>query len=125
MLSLQHCRRLLGPDAPSSNEELEEVRSVLYALAQICTGAFVEEHKNSHESSVNSSEAMAFDDESVLQSNVTMSSKFQLKTALKLVPADQAEVIEERAAILEYEGKCTRDEAERAALAINLEERRK
>ncbi|HET8671565.1 MAG TPA: hypothetical protein VFM05_13320, partial [Candidatus Saccharimonadales bacterium] len=42
-------------------------------------------------------------------------------TALQLVPKDQQAEIEERAAIVEFDGGLTRDEAERTALVMTFQ----
>lgn len=42
MLSLEQCRRLLGPGCELSDEELERLRDELYALADIAVAGFVD-----------------------------------------------------------------------------------
>ena len=43
-----------------------------------------------------------------------------LKAALQLVPAADHAAIEERAAIMEFDGEVPRDEAERAAIILTM-----
>jgi hypothetical protein len=42
MISLDECRKLLGPTCELSDEELERLRDDLYALADIVVTAFLE-----------------------------------------------------------------------------------
>jgi hypothetical protein len=42
MLSIEHCRRILGPGCQLSDDELERLREQLYALADIVTTVVIE-----------------------------------------------------------------------------------
>ena len=43
MLTLDECRKVLGPDCKLSDSELEVVRGQLYGLADIAIAAFIEQ----------------------------------------------------------------------------------
>ena len=94
MLSLERCRKTLGDDAPPTDEDLERLRRDLYALARVAVSAFGSHRAGERENTLNS--------------------------ALRLVPADEQETLEERAAIREYDGGRVRDDAERAVLSDSV-----
>nr|ADI23839.1 hypothetical protein [uncultured gamma proteobacterium HF4000_48E10] len=91
MLSLERCRKILGDDASLADEDLERLRRDLYALAHVAVSAFVTASAGDRQDS--------------------------LKAALRLVPTNAQEALEERAAIREYDGGLDRDDAERAVLS--------
>ena len=91
MLSLERCRKTLGDDAPRSDENLERLRRELYAPAHVAVSTFSVHHSGDRQDF--------------------------LEAALRLVPAHEHEVIEERAAIREYDGGLVRDDAERIVLS--------
>lgn len=86
MLSVQRCRELLGASAPSSDEDIEELRSQLYAVAVVWLGQGARPLEPSTDS------------------------------LLSALPEDDRVGVEERAAVLEYDGGVPRDLAERAAI---------
>jgi len=90
-LSIERCRALLGNDGDAlSDSELEALRDQFYAIASVASRAYL------------ARDASPF------------------RTALlRLSEADRIDV-EERAAILEFEGKLCRDLAERQALGQRL-----
>ena len=83
MLSLEHCKKVLGCKVKLSNQELATVREQLYLWASLTLDAW-DSRKTSN-----------FD------------------TAKRLMGDPIA--VEERAAIIEYEGNLSQDEAERSA----------
>jgi len=91
MLSLERCRKALGNDAPSADEDVKQIRRHLYAVADVAVSAF-----GTHNAA---------------------NRKNRLKAALRLVPATAQEALEEWAAIREFDGGVDRDEAERAVLS--------
>ncbi len=104
MLSLQHCRKLVGPECELSDEELATVREQFYSLASL---ALDMRHKG-----VKSSPRPA-------KTNKTSNC---FGKALRFVADDTRAEIEERAAIAEYDGNLARDEAERAPIAMTVED---
>jgi len=89
MLSLDHCRILLGRDVKLSDEDVAVLRDQFYCLAQLML-----DQRDGHKGS-------------------------PLKNPSKL-PIDR-ETLEERAAIMEFDGNLSREDAERNAVAQALE----
>lgn len=89
MLSLERCRQLLGDER--ADDDLERLRDSLYALADVVVAGF---HETRPSAPTN-----------------------PFRRALRLVPDEDHEALEERAAICEYDGGLGRDDAERAALS--------
>ena len=89
MLSLEKCRQILGNE--QADHDLERLRDALYGLAGVVVTGFLEQRI-------------------VIPAG-------QFKRALQLVPANERDALEERAAIREYDGGLERDDAERAALS--------
>ena len=96
MLSLQHCRKVLGTDFDGSDEELANLREQLYTLAMTTADSWLEKR-------------------------VAGSDRGFFQSATRLLPADQIETVEERAALIEFDGNYERDEAERLAIESVLE----
>jgi hypothetical protein len=90
VLSLQRCRELLGEECPYDDAELEELREQCYEIARVVVDT--------------RPQAVAPHTEPVFD---------------KLPPGERVEV-EERAAVMEFDGGLGRDHAERAALARYL-----
>lgn len=89
MLSLQTCRELLGHDSNITDGQIEQLRSQMYALASVGISA----HRR-----------------------MTAGPAGPFKSALSaLAPSALAEA-EERAAIADFDGGLSRDQAERLAL---------
>lgn len=100
MLSLDRCRRVLGESCALDNQELSELRTQFYDLAQMVIVTFERGPFQAHAGTTN------FD------------------SVITDVPASERDGIEERAAILQADAGCTRDEAERRAFHEYLERRR-
>lgn len=94
MLSLGRCRKLLGPENTVPDEKLVTLRDQLYCLAEL-----VLDLRDSSQR-VDRSVHGAFEQMAVSNEDLN---------ALK-----------ERAAIIEFDGKVSRDEAERRALELSL-----
>ena len=94
MLSLHHCRHILGSKAADSDDSIRQVREALYTLAHIAVDVYAKPPKS-----------MLVPD---------------FEAALGQVPPDARDDIEELAAIREYDGSCDRDLAERYALGDYL-----
>jgi len=91
VLSLEELQSLAGPHAAAIDEG---TRDQIYAVADSILDAFEVERRHV----------------------ATAASKARTNPFLRLVPIQQHEDVEERAAIREFEGGQPRDEAERAAL---------
>jgi len=93
MLSLQHCRKILGAKAPRSEEELVRLREQFYCLVEL---TFAIRDKSRRD----------FVDDASFE---------RVSNSI-----EDPETLEERAAIIEFEGNISRDEAERLAIGLSL-----
>ena len=93
MLSLTNCREILGADSANiSDAEMEALRDQLYYLATVTINT--------------------------LQADRGSSNAFSnLRLSLNQCLAERCIEVEERAAVMEFDGKLSRDEAERTAIA--------
>ncbi len=99
MLSVKSCREFLGLESGNlSDREIEALRDQLYCLATLTITHFVKTQS-----------------EGKSESNV-----LDFRTALSSFMHHEKEGIEERAAVMEFDGNLPRDEAERAAIALTL-----
>lgn len=94
MLSLQKCRSLLGADCKLTDAELEQLQRELYAVADVSIGALCAQKRSC---SGNGSKSQV------------------VSGCLGGIPEEERETVEERAAILEFEGGLKKPEAERQA----------
>jgi hypothetical protein len=92
MLSLRHCRTILGPKTAISDENLATLRDQLYCLA-----------------------ALALDNRDKTKRT---SSTFR-RTEGDAISNEGLEILRERAAIIEFDGNISRDEAERMAITLS------
>ena len=99
MLPLDECRRILGPDCDLSDRDLERLRGQLCDLAAV-TIAVLEEQR---------------------QAGPAMEGS---EAKLEMIPEDDRDEVEERAAIVEFQGGMSRPEAERLAVQQYFEETR-
>lgn len=106
MLSLGRCRALLGSSCGLTDAELEDLRGAYYSLAELA----LEQRAGRQERKL---EALA-----PLRRPKALhpAPPDSWKSTLLLVQPDQRYGLEERAAILEFEGKLSRRDAERQAL---------
>jgi len=100
MISLERCREILG-DQSLPDGQVVSIREAIYGIAYCAFDEFA-------------SNAQRAGNEKC-QNNGIQFQRFQFDKALSLVPGAVCEDIEERAAIMEYEGEIGRDEAERSA----------
>lgn len=99
MLSVKRCRELLGVESGClADQEIEALREQLYDLASMSVIEFARIHRTAKS-----------------QSNV-----LDFRAALSSFIDCEIDGIEERAAIVEFDGKLPRDEAERLAIAMTL-----
>ncbi|HSS21660.1 MAG TPA: hypothetical protein VLL54_16425 [Pyrinomonadaceae bacterium] len=107
MLSLRRCRDLIDPSARiQTDDELAVIREQLYSLAALLIDSRTMTQGEPRLGLLKGDNASA------------LGSKHD--NALRWFRADERDEIEERAAILEFDAKTTRDEAERAAIAMTL-----
>ena len=93
MISLERCRKILGPNDSVSDENLAALREQLYSFAEL-----------------------ALDIRDRKQASVLPSTSAFEQLANE---QDEPDILRERAAIIEFDGNVSRDEAER--MTINLE----
>ena len=108
MLSLGRCRELVGKDCRLSDEELKLLAQQLYGLAHVALDG-LGATKNPP-SKPDQPEAGKF-----VQPNGTEHEP-SFADVLALLPEDDRYAVEERAAIHEFDGGCTRQQAEKLAL---------
>lgn len=96
MISLERCRKILGPNNAVSDEDLAALREQLYSFAELALDIR--------------------DRNSVLQ----IASGFEQIASSHEDP----DSLRERAAIIEFDGNISRDEAERLAVGLSLENER-
>jgi len=95
MLSLDNCRDLLGCDGEELNDaDLQSVRDQLYSVARLTL----------EKSPISSVEESTF------------------KDALAFFPQLERESIEERAALIEFEGKLRREVAEKNVVSQSMQD---
>lgn len=103
MLSLRRCRDLLTGAVGSSDVEVEQLRDQLHAIAEVAVEGFIAKERVSATRSP--TEARPHDN-----------SEDARPAALRLIAEPERHAVEERAAIMEYEGGLDRDHAERRAV---------
>ena len=104
MLSLERCRSLLGPACRPSNEQLEQMRQELYALAEMIMDDLHQRERPSKPEGTSNERPRSSD------------SHRPVKEALTLVPPRKLQEVEERGAILQFDAGMARKEAERREL---------
>jgi hypothetical protein len=97
MISLERCRKVLGPKNRLSDENLATLREQLYCFAEL---------------------ALNVRD----RQKTTDSEPCALEQAAK--SPEDLEALRERAAIIEFDGNFSRDDAERQAITLSLENER-
>lgn len=100
MLSVQRCREILGSNCLLTDQELELLRDQMYGLA----GIVLDQIGGADGSTANKYQTKPETDAE------------GYKTAVRLLRDEDREDVEERAAIIEFEGGADRDQAERKAL---------
>lgn len=105
MLPLHQCRKILGPNCSLTDCQLDQLRDQLYALADIVVDAFCDQRTDISGHDQPSSVNVGFAD------------------ALRLLPVAERETLQERAAIMEFDGELQHSEAERAAFACYLKQK--
>jgi hypothetical protein len=105
MFSLERCRAIIRSGCSLDEKRLTQLRDQLYGLANVGVEELCRQRKNGqgHER----------DD----------SSPGEFRAAISLLIESEREDVEERAAIIEFEGGADRDEAERKAILGSLQTR--
>jgi len=111
MLSLKRCREILGSKCTLTDSEIGVLLDQLYGLGTVLLEASLEGRPR--ETGSIDAQSMALGSRDGHRSARSIRS---LQDALKLLPPDYREELEERAAIHEFDGDLGRDEAERAAI---------
>lgn len=121
MLSLQKCRELVGCNSTLSDSSLELLRDQLYAFADIATTEFIEQRRSScFENSFGKGLQLVANPEALAVPSETE----DFEEFLRLLPAEEHEESEERAAVLEYDGGLIRNQAERVVMIEHWQKRR-
>jgi len=98
MLSLSRCRRLLGPGCQLSDVEVEQLRDELVGLARVIVGTLSPSGHRYGDVGPGNQDGLILD--------------------VAHWPVEDRESLEERAAILEFDGGASRKSAERTAFAL-------
>lgn len=109
--SLARCRDILGDACPESDVDIERLRYQLYALAHVTVEAF------SHQRLENSALCALNHAGSVFKGETWESPQPSFSDVLTTLSPDERYVLEERAAIHEFEGGLDRSAAEGAAFS--------
>ena len=88
MLSVEQCRKILGCGGLLSDKELEILRDQMYGLADVILDC-------------------------LKSRSIAENTSGNFRRALTLIPEDVHPLLEERAAIVEFDGQTIRDDAER------------
>ena len=107
MLSLQRCREILGPNCRLNDQDLERLRDQMYGLADVTIAQLGDCRSN---------QSKTYYGPPKLDNNA-------FKAALKLLPNEESEEVEERAGIIEFDAGIDRDEAERQAVLCTIRKR--
>src|SRR5262245_1757272 len=103
MFSLERCRQIVGYNCGLDDEKLIKLRDQLYGLADVLTDQLRIQRQINNLRDLQTSETNAYE------------------SALRLLPESEREDVEERAAILEFDGGINREGAERKAILGVLE----
>jgi hypothetical protein len=99
MLSIEKCKKLIPADPKLDNQQLEALRHAFYEIAHVIVGRFEHKRSLSHCGTVEPKQEHASFEEIV-----------------SALPKEEREIVEERAAIMQFDGGCDREIAERYAL---------
>jgi hypothetical protein len=109
--SLARCREILRSNCPASDADLERLRDQLYAFAHVTVEAFTRQScENSPLRALNHAG-------SVFKGETGESPQPAFSNVLTTLPPDERYVLEERAAIHEFDGGLDRSAAECAAFS--------
>lgn len=115
MLTVKKCRELVGDDTNLSDEMLEKLRDELYSLANaILDGTTAAQLLPPRELPHHNCDKHDGPDTGDIPCDVGAASPYP--DVLALLPEDDRNAVEERAAMHEFDGGCTREQAEKLAL---------
>lgn len=112
MLSLKQCRALVGNDCQLSDNELQRRMEQLYGLARVLVENLTAYPSHEKHSGDQTKPGVA----AISASHSDGSSPADYSAVLALLSDDERYEIEERAAIHEFEGGCSKDKAQEFAL---------
>jgi len=98
MLSNDECRRILGPEYAGNEEDLTSLKDALYGLARGLLEVYLEG----------------------VQASAGNASQGPIDLLSGVLGREDVETVEERAAIVEFDGGMDRDHAERLAISSVL-----
>jgi hypothetical protein len=113
MVSLQMCRELLGNDSTLSDTSLELLRDQLYALADIATTELIEQRRNG---CFENPFGRGFQLLVCLKASAATKEVEEFEEFLRPLSIDEREELEERAAVLEFDGEIERNQAEKVVM---------
>lgn len=111
MLTLERCRQILGDEVPVSDADLERWRDQLYGLARVVVEACPRKRRGKGLPHVPDAARRAIDG----TARGTKPAGFP--DAVAMLPEDERYEVEERAAILEFDGELDRGAAEQSAFS--------
>jgi len=115
MLSLEKCRQILGVDAPESNADLEVLRDQFYGLARVVVEACPRQRRQKRPQNAPDAARREIDGGAKVE---VPSKQAGFPEALAMLPEEDRYDMDERAAIMEFDGGLERDAAERAAFTF-------
>jgi hypothetical protein len=111
MLSVKQCREILGADSPESEADLELLRDQLYGFARVAVEACPRKRREKGLPHSPDTARRAFD--SAAKDNEPQN----FPDAVAMLPEDERYELQERAAIVEFDGGLDRSAAEQAAFS--------
>ena len=114
MLSLAKCREILERDSPESDADLELLSDQLYGLARVVVEACPRQRRGKRPQNSPDAARRAIDGAAGVEVPQKPASFFD---AVAMLPEEDRFDVEERAAIMEFDGGLDRDNAERAAMS--------
>ena len=121
MLSLAKCREILGTESPESDADLELLRDQLCGLARVVVEGCPRQRRGNGPQTSPDAARQAIAGAARVGSAVKPAG---FADALAMLPEKDRYDVEERAAIMEFDGGLNRDAAERAAFLLCWRPRR-
>ena len=115
MLSVEKCREILGCDSPESDADLELLRNQLYGVARVAVETCPRQRLGNGPPHAPDAARQAIEGAARVEAP---SKPTGFPDALAMLPADDRYDVEERTAIMEFDGGLDRDAAERAAFSF-------
>jgi len=112
-IPLEHCRRIPG-NCDKSEADLELLRDQLYAVARVAVEAYTRQRRGNGAQKAPDACQRTFDGTARVQEP---SKPAGFHDALAMVPEEDRYDVEERGAIMEFDGGLDRDAADRAAFS--------